>query len=172
MASRAWILHLVVEADPPLGVEAVPLAGHGEVLVRLSRSRTGRTGQGGAEGRDGGQAVRLHLLAAEAPTHPQALHGHLGAASAGTWATISWVSDGCWVLLCTKTWPPSVDVRQRAVGLEVEVLLARELGSPLKTWAESPEGGSTSPRSTVGCAPWNSSAATASLAADQRPGSG
>ena len=34
-------------------------------------------GQGRAERRDRGEAVRLHLLAAEAAAHPQALHGDL-----------------------------------------------------------------------------------------------
>ena len=107
VASRAWMTPVVVEADSPLGVEAVPLAGHGEVLGAVEAQPHRAAGQGGAQGGDGGEAVRLHLLAAEAATHPQALHGHLVAVLPSTWATISWVSEGCWVLHCTKTWPPS-----------------------------------------------------------------
>ena len=44
--------------------------------VRLRRRRTGRPVRVGAQRGNGGEAVGLHLLAAEAAAHPQALHGH------------------------------------------------------------------------------------------------
>ena len=45
--------------------------------VRVNRTRTGRPVTIGAQRGDRRVAVRLHLLAAEAAAHPQALHGDL-----------------------------------------------------------------------------------------------
>ena len=75
--------------------------------VRVSRSRTGRP-------------VRVLPSAAIAaypcgcislPPKPPPIRRHCTVTSLlgrpSTCATISWVSVGCWVLHCTKTWPPS-----------------------------------------------------------------
>ena len=56
---------VVVEADPPLGVEAVALAAHGQVLGAVQPQPDRAAGQDAAERGDRGEAVRLHLLAAE-----------------------------------------------------------------------------------------------------------
>ena len=56
---------LVVEADPPLGVEPVALAGHRHVLRAAEPQPHRSPGERGAQRGDRGEAVRLHLLAAE-----------------------------------------------------------------------------------------------------------
>ena len=65
-----------VEGGAPPGVEAVPLAGHRHVLRPAEAQPHGAAGEARAEGGDGGEPVRLHLLAPEATAHPQALDGH------------------------------------------------------------------------------------------------
>src|SRR3954454_6496637 len=86
VASRAWICPssskprtppVLPDPPPPLGVEAVPLAAHGEVLGPVEPEPDRAAGQDAAERGDRGEAVRLHLLAAEAAAHAQALNGHL-----------------------------------------------------------------------------------------------
>ena len=164
VASSAGEPAVVVEADPPLGVEAVPLAGHGQVLGAVQPQPDRPAGDHRAERGDRGEAVRLHLLAAEPAAHPQALHGDLVARPA------EHVGDDLLRLGrvlgagLDEDLPALVDVGQGAVGLQVEVLLAGELehaGEDVRRRLASPA--STSPRSTVGCAPWNSRAAIASL---------
>ena len=118
---------VVVEADAPLGVEAVPLAGHGEVLGAVEAQPHRAAGEGGAECRDGGQAVRLHLLAAETPAHAQALHGDLGAAQRQHVGDDLLGLRGVLRAALHEDLAALVDVRESAVGLQVEVLLAREL---------------------------------------------
>ena len=66
---------VVVEADPPGGVEAVALAGHRDVLGAVESHPDRTAGEGRAEGRDRGEPVGLRLLSAEPAAHPQALHG-------------------------------------------------------------------------------------------------
>src|SRR4029453_12409483 len=68
---------VVVKAHPPLGVEAVALARHGEILSAVEPQPYRAAGQDAPQCSHRGEAVRLHLLAAEATTHPQALHGDL-----------------------------------------------------------------------------------------------
>ena len=133
---------VVVEADPPLGVEAVPLAGHRHVLRAGQPQPHRAAGERRAERRDRGEPVRLHLLAAEAAAHPQALHGDLVAVQA------EHVGDDLLRLgrvlgaALHEDLAALVDQRQRAVGLEVEVLLAGDLGdSPLKTCADAGQPG-------------------------------
>jgi hypothetical protein len=107
--------------------KAVPLAGDGHVL-RPGQAQPDRSpGQRRSQSGDGGEAVRLHLLAAEAAAHAQALHGHLVAPDA------EHVGDDLLGLrrvlgaALHEHLAALVDVREGAVGLEVEVLLAGEL---------------------------------------------
>ena len=118
---------VVVEADAPAGVEAVPLARHRHVLKAGEPQADRSTGEDCPESRDRREPVRLHLLAAEPAAHPQALHGHLVAGPAED------VRDD--LLRLRRVLGAAlhedllgfVDVGERAVGLQVEVLLAREL---------------------------------------------
>ena len=118
---------VVVETDPPLGVEAVPLARHREVLGAVEPQSDGASGQDRAERRDRGEPVRLHLLASEAAAHPQALHRDLVVVPA------EHVGDDLLRLRrvlgagLDEDLAALVDVRQGAVGLQVEVLLTGEL---------------------------------------------
>ena len=95
--------------------------------VRLSRSRTGTAGERRAERGDRREAVRLHLLAAEAAAHPQALHGDLVARHA------QHVGDDLLRLArvlragLDEDLPVLVDEGERRVRLQVEVLLPGEL---------------------------------------------
>ena len=140
-----------VEADlRHVGVEAVPLAGHRHVLGAVEPQPDRTTGERRAEGGDRGIPVRLHLLAAEAAAHPQALDrdSWLGAAEdvgddlLGLRGVLRAALDEDLAVL--------VDQRQGAVGLEVEVLLARELELTAEdVRAPSPARSPLSPRSTV-----------------------
>ena len=118
---------VLVEADLPGGVERVPLAGHRDVLGAVQPQQHRPAGDRGAERGDRGEAVRLHLLAAETAAHPQALHGDLVAGQA------QHVRDDLLGLRRVlgaglhEHLPGLVDRRQRGVGLQVEVLLAAEL---------------------------------------------
>ena len=116
---------LVVEPGPPGGVEAVPLAGHRDVLLAAEPQPHGSARERGAQGGHRGEAVRLHLLAAEPAAHPQALHGdpvaryaeHVGGDLLGLGGVLgAGLHEHLAVL---------VDARQAALGLQVEVLLAR-----------------------------------------------
>ena len=136
-------------------VEAVPLAGHREVLRAVQPQPHRSAGQRRAERRDRGEAVRLHLLAAEPAAHPQTLHGDLVAVPAEhvrhDLLGLGWVLGAA----LHEDLPGLVDVRQRGVGLEVEVLLAGELELAAEhVRAVRANAGSTSPRSTCGWAPW------------------
>ena len=103
------------------------LAGHGHVLGAVQPEPDRPTGQGGTQGRDRGEAVRLHLLAPEAAAHPQALHGH------GVGVQAQHVGDDLLGLrrvlgrALDEDLAVLVDQGQRAVRLQVEVLLATEL---------------------------------------------
>ncbi len=107
-------------------METVPLTGHGQVLGPVEAHPNRPTGQPGTERGDGREAVRLHLLATEAATHPQALHGHLVAVQA------EHVGDDLLRLrrvlgtALDEHLPGLVDGGQRAVRLQVEVLLIGE----------------------------------------------
>ena len=113
--------------DLPGGEERVPLAGHGDVLGAVEPQAHRAPGERGAERGDGGQPVRLELLAAEAAAHPQALHGDLVRGQAehvrhdvlGLGRVLRAGLDEDLAVL--------VDQRQRGVGLQVEVLLAADL---------------------------------------------
>ena len=118
---------VVVEAHPPLGVEAVALAAHGEVLGAVQPEPDRAAGQDAAESRDRGEAVRLHLLAAEPATHAQALHGHLVAVQAEHVGHDLLRLRGMLGAALHEDLPALVDQRQGAVRLEVEVLLSGEL---------------------------------------------
>jgi hypothetical protein len=95
--------------------------------VRFSRSRTGRPVTRAPSAAIGRVAVRLHLLAAEAAAHPQALHRDLGVRQAQD------VRDDLLRLArvlrrrLDEDLPVLVDRGERGVGLQVEVLLAGEL---------------------------------------------
>ena len=122
---------------PPTGVERVPLAGHRHVLVRFSRSRTGRPVSTAPSAATAARPVRLHLLAAEAAAHAQALDGDVVAVPAedvrddllGLRRVLGGGLDEDLAVL--------VDQRERGVGLEVEVLLPAELelaAEPCGAW--------------------------------------
>ena len=95
--------------------------------VRLRRSRTGRPVRMAPEGGDRGIPVGLHLLAPEAATHPQALDGD------GVAGQPEDVGDDVLRLgrvlgrALDEDLAVLVDQRDRAVRLEVEVLLPGEL---------------------------------------------
>ena len=116
-----------VEPDLPHRVEAVPLARHRHVLGAGEAQPDRTAGQRGAERGDRGEAVRLHLLAAEPAAHPQALHGDLVARQA------QHVGDDLLGLArvlrarLDEDLPVLVDERERRVRLQVEVLLPGEL---------------------------------------------
>jgi len=119
---------VVVEADPPPGVEPVSLAGHRDVLGASEPDAHGAAGDDGTERRDRGVPVRLHLLAAEGPTHPQRLHGDLVGAAAEHVRDDLLGLRGVLGAALHEDLTGLVDVRQGALRLEVEVLLARHLG--------------------------------------------
>ena len=118
---------VLVEGRPPLGVEPVPLAGHGEVLGAGEPHPNRAAGEPGPQRGDGRVPVRLHLLAAEPTPHPQALHGDLVGGHAE--------HVGHDVLRLGRVLGAAlhehlarlVDLGERAVRLEVEVLLAGEV---------------------------------------------
>ena len=118
---------VVVEADPPLRVEAVALAGHRHVVGAAQAQAHGPAGEDGTQRGDGREAVGLHLLATEAATHPQALHGHVVAVEAE--------HVGHDLLRLARVLRAAlhehlaalVDEGERGVRLEVEVLLAGHL---------------------------------------------
>ena len=119
---------LRVEPHPPLRVEAMTLARHRHVLCTGQPYPDRPTCERGAEGGHGGIPVGLHLLAAEAATHPQALHRHrvsrhaqhLGDDHLGLRRVLRARLD--------EDLPGLVDVHEGAVRLEVEVLLSSHLG--------------------------------------------
>ena len=78
--------------------------------VRFSRSRTGRP-----VSTDPSAATAAYPCGCiSLPPNPPPIRRHCTTtswlASPSTWATISWVSVGCWVLHCTNTWPDSSTV--------------------------------------------------------------
>ena len=117
----------------------MPLAGHGDVLGPVQPQPDRTTGQRRPQRGDGGETVRLHLLAAEAAAHPEALHRDVVAVQA------EHVADDLLGLRrvlgagLDEDLAALVDVGQRAVGLQVEVLLAAELegaGEPVRRGLE------------------------------------
>ena len=110
-----------------LRVEAVPLAGHRHVLRAVEPQPHRAPGERRTQRRDGGEPVRLHLLAAERAAHAQALHGDLVAVQP------EHVRDDLLRLgrvlgaALHEDLAALVDLRERAVRLQVEVLLAGEL---------------------------------------------
>ena len=127
VASRATMRPLVVEPDPPVGVEPMALARHGQVLRAVQPDPDRAPGEHRAQGGDRRKPVRLHLLAAEAAAHAQALHRDVVVVPAqhvrhdllGLGRVLGAALDEDLLAL--------VDVGQCAMGLEVEVLLAGEL---------------------------------------------
>ncbi len=106
----------------------MPLAGHGHVVGAAQAQPDGASGEGGAEGGDGREAVRLHLLAAEAAAHPQALDGHRVGGHAQHVGDDLLGLGGVLGAALHEHLAALVDQCQRGVGLEVEVLLPRHLG--------------------------------------------
>ncbi len=132
---------VIVEPDAPLGVEAVPLAGHGEVLGAVQPQPYRSSGQARADGGDRGEAVWLHLLAAEAATHAQALHRHLVVGQPEDVRHDLLRLGGVLGAALDEDLAALVDQRQRGVGLEVEVLLAGELELAVEHVAGARQGG-------------------------------
>ena len=123
---------VVVEADPPGRVEAVPLAGQGDVLRAGEPYPDRPAGQGRAERRHRGVRVGLRLLAAEAATHPQALHGD---GVAGETEDVGDDLLGLGRVLGGRLHEhlaAVVDLGQRGLGLQVELLLPGHLGLTLE----------------------------------------
>ena len=120
---------VAAQADAPLRVEAVPLARHRHVLRPVEPDADGPSGEHRAEGGHRREPVRLHLLAAEAAPHPQALDRHVVAVQAQD------VGDDLLRLrrvlgaALDEDLAVLVDLGQRAVRLQVEVLLARRTRS-------------------------------------------
>ena len=120
-------LAVVVEAGLPDQVEAGSLSGDRDVLVAVQAHANRPAGDGRAERRDRREPVRLRLFAAEATPHAQRLHGDRVVAQAEN------VGDD--LLGFTRMLgaaldvelPAFVEVRQRCVGLEIEMLLAEVL---------------------------------------------
>lgn len=116
-----------VEAHPPLRVEAVPLARHRHVLVAGETQPDRAAGEDRTEGGDRREPVRLHLLAAEAATHPQTLDGDVVAVEPedvrhdllGLARVLGAALD--------EDLPRLVDEGEGGMGLEVEVLLPGEV---------------------------------------------
>ena len=163
VALSARIRLSCVESDLPRRVERVPLAGHRDVLGAVEPQQHRPPGERRAQCGDRGEAVRLHLLAAEPAAHPQALHRDLVAVQA------QHVRDDLLGLRRVlgaglhEQLPGLVDQRQRGVGLQVEVLLPAELELPAEPMgARGQPGSSASPRLTVRAWPWKLSAAMAS----------
>ena len=119
-------------------------------------------GEPGPEGRDRGEPVRLHLLAAEAAAHPQALHRHRVAGHAEDVGDDVLGLGGVLGAALDEHLAGLVDLRQRRVRLEVEVLLSGEVELAAEHVGRPTNAASTSPRSIVGRPPWKLSAAMAS----------
>ncbi len=105
----------------------MPLAGHGQVLGAVEPHPDRSAGQLGAERGDGREAVRLHLLAAEAAAHPQALHGHFVAVQTQDVRDDFLGLRGVLGAALDEHLLGLVDVGQRGVRLQIEVLLVGEL---------------------------------------------
>ena len=123
---------VVVEPRLPHDVERMPLAGHREVLRAVEPQPHRAAREHGAERGDRREPVRLHLLAAEAAAHAQRLHGDPVARQA------EHVRDDLLRLgrvlraAVDEHLPLGVDVRERRVRLEVEVLLSADLDDALE----------------------------------------
>ncbi len=118
---------VVVEADPPLGVEAVPLAGHRHVHGPVEPQPDRPAGERRPQRRDRRIPVRLHLLAAEPAAHAQALDGDLVAVEAEDVGDDLLRLGGVLGAALDEHLAVLVDEREGGVGLEVEVLLPGEL---------------------------------------------
>ena len=132
MASSARMRPSSSKPTRQRGVEAVSLAGHRHVLLAAEPEPDRPSRESRAERGHGCEPVGLHLLAAEPAAHPQALHGdpvarhaqHVGGDLLGLGGVLgAGLHEHLAVL---------VDGGQRAVGLEVEVLLAREVDLALE----------------------------------------
>ena len=121
---------VVVEADPPLRVEPVALAGHRHVVGAAEPQPDRPPGERGPESGDRGEAVRLHLLAAEPAAHPQALHGDVVVVQPEHVGDDLLRLGGVLRAALHEDLTALVHERQRCVGLEVEVLLPRHLRRP------------------------------------------
>jgi hypothetical protein len=114
-------------SKPTRQSEPVALARHGEVLGAVQPHPDRAPGERRAQGGDRREPVRLHLLAAEAAAHAQALDGdlvvvpaqHVGHDLLGLGGVLGAALDEDLLAL--------VDMGQGAVRLQVEVLLAGEL---------------------------------------------
>jgi hypothetical protein len=108
-------------------MEPVPLAGHRHIHGAVEPQPDRTTGERRPERRNGRIPVRLHLLAAEAAAHAETLDGHVvtvqpkdvGDDLLGLGGVLGAALDEDLAVL--------VDVGEGGVGLEVEVLLPREL---------------------------------------------
>ena len=123
---------VVVEPDLPRGVEAVPLAGHGEVVGAVEAHPDRPSGEHRPECGNRREAVRLHLLAAEAAAHPQALRGDVVALHAEHVRHDLLGLGRVLGAALHEHLAALVDQGQRGVGLEVEVLLPGHLGDALE----------------------------------------
>ena len=117
----------LVEADPPVGMEPMPLARHGQVLRTVQPQPDRTSGERRAQRGDRRKAVRLHLLAAEAAAHAQALHRDLVAVPAQHVGHDLLRLGRVLGAALDEDLLALVDMGQGAMRLEVEVLLAGEL---------------------------------------------
>ena len=151
-------------------VEAVALAGHGDVLGAVEAQPHRAAGEGGAERRD---RRRYPCGCISLPPKPPPIRRHCTVTS---WlGTAEHVGDDLLGLgrvlgaALHEDLAALVDERERRVGLEVEVLLAgRTRTRPRTTWAAPASAASTSPRATSGRPPWKLPAAIASVERRER----
>ena len=98
--------------------------------VRFSRSSTGRPVMVAPSAAMAASPCGWNSL----PPKPPPIRRHwtvmLCAGMPSTCETMSWVSDGCWVLDWMKIWPFSSTRARAALRLQVEVLLTTELELP------------------------------------------
>ena len=120
-------LPCVIKAHRPAGQIRVPLAGHGQVLGTVQPQPHRASGERGPERRYRRVAVGLHLLAAESPAHPQALHRDRAAGQPQHVRYDLLRLGGVLGAALDEHLPGLVNVGQRRVRFQVEVLLPAAL---------------------------------------------
>lgn len=124
---------VVVEGHVPFREVRVALAGKGDVLIAGQPQPNGPSGQRRPQRGNRGETVRLHFLTAEAPAHAQALHRNVMVVQSQHVGDDFLGLGGVLRAALNEHLPTLVHVRQRRVGLQVEVFLPAELELPTET---------------------------------------